>query len=155
MYLVFPEAVKAPLVAAALSLTLLQLPESDFHLVLHLVPERVQAEGEVAQLVSLHAQLESCSFKEFWASCAALETAGSPLPARLRTAARAFAAHSLAQVYRSMGAAAASDALSLPPTELAAWVLTQPGWALAGDVVTLPATAGASAADGQRTLFQR
>jgi len=142
LYLIFPEACKPALVSACLQLAVQRLPDGDAHLLSHLVPERLAADGEVGQVSALAAHLDCCRFKEYWAAAAALAAAASPVPARLEAAARAHAAHCLAQAYRSMGAATAGEALGLGAAELAGWVAGREGWSMEGDVVTLPQTEG-------------
>lgn len=110
-----------------------------------MVSERVQADAEVAPLVALGGHLDACRFKEYWAAAAALTAEGSPAPSRLAASVRAYAAHCLAQAYRSLPAALAAEALSLSEDgALAAWVATQPGWAFdkAAGLVLVPANSG-------------
>ena len=135
LYLIVPEACKPALVSSCLQLALQRLPEDDFSLCLHMVPERVQADSEVAPLVTLGGHLDACRFKEYWAAA----------PARLAASVRAYAAHCLAQAYRSLPAALAAEALNLPEEgALATWVAAQPGWGMdkGAGLVLVPANAG-------------
>ena len=145
LYLVFPEASKTSVVCQCLLLGLQRTPESDFSLCLHLVPERLQGEPEVLQLVTLAGHLEACRYKDFWAAVAqpappALQQQQQPLAA----AARAFIAGTLSGAYRSLPAALADEALRFggDVSALGAFVAAQPGWAMEAGVVTLPRTQG-------------
>lgn len=142
LYLVFPEASKPGVVGTALLLALQQLPENDFSLCLHLVPERAQAEAEVAQLVTVASAAEACRFKDLWAAAAAGARTQTP---GFTSAARRFVAHCLASTYRTLGVALALEALHFDSADqLRAWAADQPGWAVdaAGETISLPRTAG-------------
>jgi hypothetical protein len=142
LYLIFPDRAAARVVQRALLRALLQLPEHDFWLALHLVPERMQADDGCAALVTLAGHLEAGKFKEFWAAAsapaAATLTAVAP---GFDDAARGFIARSLGAAYRSLPAAQLADALKLDAGALGGWLASAaapPGWRVEGDVVHVP-----------------
>jgi translation initiation factor 3 subunit K len=139
LYLAFPEAAKPGCVAACLQLALRRLPQPDFRLCLHLVPERASAEPEVAQLTQLASHLEACRFADFWAALGGLQASAASLSA-LTAAARAYAAGCLSGVYRDVSSKHACETLGLSEEALAQWAQTQPGWSLAGGVLACPET---------------
>lgn len=65
-----PTAVKPALLAKVLLKALMQLPGQDFKVCVHLVPERLQADGPVAQALNLAGLVETTEFGKFWAACA-------------------------------------------------------------------------------------
>ena len=138
LYLVFPETAKQPVVASCLATALQRLPDAHFSLCLHLVPEALQSDGEVSQLVQLHSSLDACSWKAAWATAASCPRTATPA---FSDALRRYVASTLAAVYRSLPADVAVEALNLARGDdaaLAAWVAQQPGWALQGGVITVP-----------------
>jgi hypothetical protein len=139
LYLVFPETAKQPVVASCLATALQRLPDSHFTLCLHLVPEALQSDAEVAQLVQLHSNLEAAAWKAAWATAASSPRTATPA---FSDAMRRYVASTVASVYRSLPADVAQEALNFRGDDaaLAAWVAQQPGWAIQGGVVTVPRT---------------
>ena len=140
LYLVFPERAAARSVQRALLKALLALPESDFWLLLHLVPERLQSDDGVAALSGLATALEAGTFRDFWAAAAAPAAAALVAAAPgFEDAARAFILRALGAVYRTMPAALLAEALRLDRPALAAWIAASaPGWELKGEDATAP-----------------
>ena len=140
LYLVFPERAAARSVQRALLKALLALPESDFWLLLHLVPERLQADDGVASLAALATALEAGRFRDFWAAAAAPAAAALVASAPgFEGAARAFILRALGAVYRALPAAQLAEALRLEQPALAAWLgANAEGWAVEGDSATAP-----------------
>ena len=140
LYLVFPERAAARSVQRALLKALLALPEADFWLLLHLVPERLQQDEGVAALSALATALEAGRFREFWAAAAAPAAAALLATAPgFEAAARAFVLCSLGAVYRAMPAAQLAEALRLERPALEAWLkASAEGWALEGDTAAAP-----------------
>ncbi len=147
LYLIFPDTSKPAIVSGSLLLALHRLPESDFSLCLHLVPERAQAEADVTHLVSLAGHLEACRFKDFWAAATAPGscTAGAAA-AGFAAAARSYIGGTLASAYRSLPSSLAAEALNFGEdgAALSTWVAQQQGWSLdvAAGVISLPRTEG-------------
>lgn len=142
LYLVFPERAAARSVQRALLKALLALPEADFWLLLHLVPERLQSDEGVAALTALATALEAGRFRDFWAAAATPATSALVAAAPgFEGAARAFVLRALGAVYRQLPAAQLAEALRLDAPQLPAWLAANAcaeGWALAGDAVTAP-----------------
>jgi hypothetical protein len=123
----------------------MQLPDHDFWLLLHLVPERMQTSDEgCAALGAMAGHLEAGKFKEFWAAAstpAAVALTGTA--PGFEACARAFIARSLGCAYRSLSAAVLAEALRMEASALPAWLATGPataGWSLeeGGSVVRVP-----------------
>lgn len=67
-YQIKPSLIDTGLVSKILCKALMQLPNPDFKLCLHLLPERVQNEEPIATLVLLSGHLSACRFAQFWAA---------------------------------------------------------------------------------------
>lgn len=140
LYLVFPEAAKQSVVASCLATALQRLPDSHFTLCLHLVPEALQSDAEVSQLVQLHGSLDAAAWKAAWATAASSPRTATPA---FTEAMRRYVASTLASVYRSLPADVAQEALNFARGDdaaFAAWVAQQPGWVLQGGAITVPRT---------------
>ena len=144
LYGVFPARAAARTVQQALLKALTALPEPDFWLLLHLVPERLQSGDEgVAALTALAGHLEGGRFKEFWAAAAAAPAAGLIATAPgFEAAARGYVCCAVGAAFRGLPAAQLAEALRLEPSGLEGYFKAAgegcAGWAIDGDAVRVP-----------------
>uniref|UniRef100_A0A061S947 Eukaryotic translation initiation factor 3 subunit K n=1 Tax=Tetraselmis sp. GSL018 TaxID=582737 RepID=A0A061S947_9CHLO len=125
---------------------LMQLPSRDFQTCLYLVPDHVQAEEAVANLVMLARHLESCRFKDFWAAVEIQRELLNSVPG-FYDAVRSYSVQVLTTTFQRISKTTLSELLKLDGMGLDTLVSAKcksAGWSIApetsGSVIILPKT---------------
>ncbi|GMH43847.1 hypothetical protein BSKO_11781 [Bryopsis sp. KO-2023] len=100
-YQINPESTNAMLVAKILCKALMQLPDPDFKLCLHLLPEKVQNEEPIATLVLLAGHLSAARFPQFWAAADMCKELLNSVP-KFYDAIRAYVLHVVGISYQKI-----------------------------------------------------
>merc|ERR1712216_145347 len=98
---------------------LMQLPNSDFNLCLYLIPESVQREEAVNNLMLLSNLLESCDFAKFWETTTKMEDMLKAVPGFF-DAIRCFVTRTLSISYSTIPKSKLCETLNVPLSELKA-----------------------------------
>uniref|UniRef100_A0A7S0X0D0 Eukaryotic translation initiation factor 3 subunit K n=1 Tax=Chlamydomonas leiostraca TaxID=1034604 RepID=A0A7S0X0D0_9CHLO len=135
-----PSTAKINVLAKLLLKALAQLPDSEFKICIHLVPERLQADESISKVVALAGALETTRFAEFWTLAGSSKDVIALVPG-FADAARTYITHILGITYQRVTKAVLGSALQLQGGELDAFIqgkVKSSGWAVSGDIVTLP-----------------
>jgi len=130
-----PDTVNVSLLASVLLKALTQLPEVDFNLMLHLIPERFQDEPMIAAVIVLDGHLEGARFAQFWQQVEALRELVNPVVG-FYDAVRAYIVHCLATTFQKVSKASLSQALRLDGTSLDSLIqskVSKDGWIVGDD----------------------
>lgn len=74
-YVTQPDKANIKLLSDLLVKAMMQLPSSDFATVLHLIPERLQEDADIASLIALMQHLDAARYQSFWLACDACRSA--------------------------------------------------------------------------------
>lgn len=69
MYAIYPEKTIVRTLSQLLVKAIMRLPSTDFATLLHLIPERLQEDQELATLIALMQHLDGARFQSFWLAC--------------------------------------------------------------------------------------
>jgi len=144
-YQFYPGRVKLATLSKVLVSALVRLPDPDFSLCMHLVPERLQAEEPFSSLANAAAALEGARFAEFWQLAAQLkdlfDTVGEPSVADQL---RQHITYVVGQTYQRIAAAEFAAMLDLGGKAFDDFYAKQcaaKGWAKDGGMLVVPKNA--------------
>lgn len=148
LYQFYPDRVKPTVLSKILIKALMRLPEPDFLLCTHLVPERLQLEDPFATLANAAGALEGARFKEFWALAASIQDLLDTVP-DFPAAVREFALYLVSTTYQTIDKAVLGEMLNLQGGALDAFfksTCAARGWTEGkgedgGDVYNIPKNA--------------
>jgi translation initiation factor 3 subunit K len=104
------ELVHVQTVANVLIMALMQLPEADFTMLLHLIPENIQAEPLIGAVISLDRHLEGFRFAQFWSEVDRLRDILNPING-FYEAVRRYILQSISTTFQTLSRASLSQSL--------------------------------------------
>eukprot|EP00798_Chlamydomonas_sp_ICE-L_P020020 gene20020-26736_t len=139
-----PSSTKIPILAKVLLKSVMQLPQPDFKICAHLIPERLQNEELVSKIMGLASSLETSRFTEFWGQAVALKETISHVPG-FYDAVRAYVLHTLSISFQRVPKSVLGEYLQLEGASLDNLIkdkCANAGWSVqsspAGELVALP-----------------
>lgn len=112
-----PELVHVQTVANVLIMALMQLPEADFTMLLHLIPENIQAEPLIGAIISLDRHLEGFRFSQFWSEADRLREILNPVTG-FYEAARRYILQSVSSTFQTLPKATLAQSIKSDGTSL-------------------------------------
>ncbi|WIA43891.1 hypothetical protein OEZ86_010301 [Tetradesmus obliquus] len=142
LYQLQPSVARKELIARALLKALSQMPQQDYRILIHLLPERLVAEEPVSSVVLLAQHLEACNLQDFWAATGSCKDTISKVPG-FQDAIRNYVLHSLSITFQRVSLRVLGDWLKLDGSALQQLLAdkAKAGWKVQGEVVCLPLNA--------------
>lgn len=138
LYQFYPERGNARVLSQVLLKGLMQLPNPDCDLYLHLVPERVQQEEPFNTIINLASMLSGARFREFWQAYGTAAEMLDSVPG-FKEGVRSYIMHVIGSTYQNVPTTVIEEVMGLASAEVPAFIASQSGLTVNGDLLQLPA----------------
>mmetsp|Transcript_17781 Transcript_17781/g.29905 ORF Transcript_17781/g.29905 Transcript_17781/m.29905 type:complete len:210 (-) Transcript_17781:774-1403(-) len=141
LYQFYPERVQIRIISQLLLKGMMALPNRDYELYLHMIPERFHLEEPFVSLNSLASLLVGAKFREFWVAYTNMKASLDSVPG-FKDKCRSYIVHVLCSTYQKLPKNLLGEAMFIDGAALDNFVNAQKaaaGWAVEGDMIVFPA----------------